>query len=478
MIYDPDGAMDRQPIKPLTTRPGIHQELAQASAARRTDLTLTLLGETGRLDLSPAHDRGAVLTDADFGASSDRPPDDRIARTPGGGIVCRDAQLAGATMDRTNWRGTDLSGSDLTGSRARLAHFDEAALERVSFLRADLVGSSFQRASLGEANFREALLEDADLSGAILRFADFSNAILEGAVLSGADLWGAVLDGASLEGANLAGVTLTEASLKGANLQRANLTGANLGRADLTGADLTDADLRGARLGGATLRDALLRNARLEELDLSTVNLTHVHLSGAWLERTLVTPAQIAGVVGEERAGLYAAARRAYLSLQRNFDTLGDGDAASWAYRRRRRMQKLDARQSAGREWRAGRRWPAMLAGGDYLSDQAAELLCDYGESVQRVLAAMLLVCVAFAALYGALEGVVRLAPGAGDPGMVTRSPRDLALFSLLSMAAAGEKGGLGPSGPAAELLVALETFLGVGLVGLMGFVLGNRINR
>ena len=86
--------------------------------------------------------------------------------------------------------------------------------------------------------------------------------------------------------------------------------------------------------------------------------------------------------MGEEIGGDYAAARRAYLGLERNFRTLGDPDAASWSYRRGRRMGKRAAQTAfvaalRVRDWRG-----AFGYGVSAANDGFSEWVCDYGESM------------------------------------------------------------------------------------------------
>ena len=91
---------------------------------------------------------------------------------------------------------------------------------------------------------------------------------------------------------------------------------------------------------GANLRDAVLRDARLQEVGLSQCEIAHIFLGGAKLDDTQLRLKQLDGAIGEELAGDFERAAQGYLALERNFEGLGDHDAASWAYRRRRRMQK------------------------------------------------------------------------------------------------------------------------------------------
>ena len=102
----------------------------------------------------------------------------------------------------------------------------------------------------------------------------------------------------------------------------------------MVGARLPNADLRGAVFQRVDLTSVDLSRAHLEDVDLSTCALTGALLADAWLDRTNISPAQLV-IVGEELRCDWESAARAYRSLERNFESLGESDAASRAYRRR-----------------------------------------------------------------------------------------------------------------------------------------------
>src|SRR5262249_44927668 len=147
-------------------------------------------------------------------------------------------------------------------------------------------------------------------------------------------------------------------------------------------------------------------DARLQEVGPSRSEIAYIHLGGAKLDDTQLGLKQLGGAIGEELAGEFDRAAQGYLALERNFEGLGDRDAASWAYRRRRRMQRREALEQA-RAARGGRNW-RRAAGryAQYASDQLVEWMCDYGESIPRVLASLAAVYATFTLIY-ALSGSV-----------------------------------------------------------------------
>lgn len=470
---------------------GVFEWLESADPAGRTEAVLRLLEDDpeGPLDLSARGDVRAVLDGIDLGrvslaarvaggegAGAAPPWWDREAR----GVVLRGARLGGAKLSGAVLRGADLRGADLSGAVLGGADLRGARLEEADLRGADLAGADLRGAALGNADLRGAMLEDAKLRRAGLRFAKLGGAALDAVDARRADFWGADLDAATLAGADLRGAVLRETVLRRADLARVLLRRADLGRADFAGADLSGADLRGAQATAARFPGAALRDARLDDLDLSTCDLAHARLCGAALEGARLRAEQFGGAIGEDPAGEFGEARKGYLALERYFQDAGDPGAASWAYRRRRRMQKLEALREARAARAEGRYRAAADAYVNYASDQVVEWVCDYGESAPRVMLSMFAVYLAFTLLYGLTGGVVRTekTPAGGEISVTTRDPLDLAIFSLLAVTAGDPPNGMEPRDNLIILLSGVESLLGVGLTGLLGFVLGNLVRR
>lgn len=438
--------------------PDTFERLTAADAGGRAQIVRLAIAAhpEGRLELPGQDGTGAMLNGVDLA-----------------GADLRMAKLRGASLRGANLERADLKGADLRGAKMGAAKLDGAMVEEADLQNADLVAASLRGASLGGANLKGALLEDADLRGAGLRFAVFEKAFLENAKMDGADFWGGNLAGAVMARARLRGAIFTEANLEGADLSGADLRDARLDKANLKGVNLTGADLRGATLPHVNLREATLRHANLAGVDLSTCDVTHVHVSGALLDRTRLRRGQIGGAIGEELAGRFEDAAQGYLGLEQDFNDLGDPDAASWAYRKRRRMQKVTALQMARQRRGQGHPRAALPFYAKYGRFQFVEWTCDYGESPARVLATLAAVFVLFTLVYLATGSVVR--PGAGP----TRSPLHVAVFSLSSMTTLGAGStGLAPRNAWVSLLAGVQAALGIGLTGLLGFVVGNRIRR
>ena len=445
----------------------VFASLAAATPAARAAAVLGMLDGLGlerRLALGATDGLGAVLDDVALPG----------ARMPS-------ADLSGAKARRADLRRADLAGADLRGADFGGARLAKAHLATANLGGAELGATDLAGADLSKANLAKALCEEANFGGAKLRFADLRDAACEQAKFARADLWGADLTGAECGRADFRRAVLTESTACGADFRGADLRAAVMTRADFRGADLSRADLRGAHVVGADFRGANLQHARLDGLDLTAVALEGVRLAGARLDGARLEWQQFGERLGEEIGGDIEAARGGYLALERVFIALGDTAAASWAYLRRRRMEKRLAWQFARLRWTQRRPWASAKAAGAAAGDQGIEWLCDYGESIGRVIVSLAAVFVGFAVLYVLTESVVRVGPGPNgvEVRQVTASPSDLAIFSLLALTTSGSPVvALQPRDQFVHFLTGVQALFGISLTGLLGFVVGNRIRR
>lgn len=430
--------------------------------------------EQGRLSLHGIRlDRDSLLSRAQAAASPPAWWDGAAALLPG-------ARFKAANLQDAHFSGADLKAADFTGSALRSAVLRGARIELATFTGADATGANFADVAASEAKFQDAMLEDASFEGAVLRFADFTGALLDNADFSGTDLWGAHLDGAEAANASFRKARAAEAKFAGADLSGCDFEDADLKKADFRGAKLRGANLRGAVLTGADLEGCDLTDASLPRVNLSVCNLRHVRIAGAWLETTRMELEQFGGKVGEELTGSWEEARQAYLTLERNFRSLGVPEAASQSYRAARRMGRREARRLATAALRE-RRWrEALPEAARFVGDAFAEWLCDYGESLARVGRAYLVVMVVFAVFYGATGSLLREgATAAAGHLSPTRDVFDLLGFSFLNMATSTTPDiGLKPASHFVYFVGSLQYIVGVVMIGLFGYVLGNRIRR
>ncbi|GJE16955.1 pentapeptide repeat-containing protein [Methylobacterium marchantiae] len=396
------------------------------------------------------------------------------------GLALARAQLDGADLVEADLSGANLSGASLVGALARSARFEGAILEEANFSEADCSGANFTGIVGGEAHFPDAMLEDADFTGATMRFARMQRALLDGASFARADLWGADFTGADADYSRFEGGRLDEANLSDMNLTFANFDGASLKKARLNGSRLRGASLSGVALDGADLSGADLSDTNLVRLNLMSCRLRHARFSGALLTGVRFRADQLGGAVGEEIAGEYEAAQASYLAIEHNMKSIGSHDEASWAYKRGRRMGRLHAGAEARAAWarrtRAPRTWkPVLQSGYRWVADRFVEWLCDYGESLSRIARAFVILIGVFGALFGIAGGLI---PEGGN-GAATYNPLDLLSYSALNMMTANPPEiGVKPVGRFTNLLVGIEGAAGIILMGLFGFVLGNRLRR
>ncbi len=432
---------------------------------------------SARLHLATAADRRTIL-------------DTLIAAHPEGKLVLvgdiearmnlRDVQLPGVKLRGAALAFSDLHKADLSGATLSQADLRHAALEGSNLEGADLTEVDLTDAKLGEARLSGGLLEDARLERASLRFADLREAVLENARLAGADFWGANLDGADFSKVAARGATFGEGRAVGTDFRKSDLRDTDFTNAAVAGALFGGADLRGASVRGADFSGADFSGAALQGVDLSSCKLAGAHWEGAILDQTRFSQEQI-GRVGEETSQAPRRAARAYLALERNFEALGDSSAGSWAYLKRRRMQKMAALSEA-RQAFADRRYAAAAASvATFVGDTLVEGMCNYGESLLRVFGSIAAVYVGFIVIYGVVGGVDRVTPlpGGGQSFHVTRKLMDLAVFSLGAMTTSGaESETLVTAGLYVKLLTGLQALTGIFLTGLLGFVAGHRIRR
>ncbi len=228
------------------------------------------------------------------------------------------------------------------------------------------------------------------------------------------------------------------------------------------------------------MRALILAGSFLQDVDLSRCNLTGVHLGGARLERSRLRQPQIGEALGEERTGQYEEARLGYLALERNFVELGDPNAASWAYLRRRRIEKHQALQHAKAAW-SERKWKDAAGWfAKYAADQVVERLCNYGESISQVLLTMVVVFFLFTLIYGLTGGVLRMRETPqGTVSSPSRSLLDWVNFSMYAMTTSGRHPvGLVPSNEWIQLLIGFQRLLSIALASLVGFVFGHMSRR
>jgi uncharacterized protein YjbI with pentapeptide repeats len=308
-----------------------------------------------------------------------------------------------------------------------------ATLERASF-----VGARLQRAGMIHAH-----LSRADLSGADLRDADLVQADLSSADLGSAELDGAKLYEAHLQQAGLVGAHLRGSEVWGARLQGAHLQGAELQGLDMYGVSTLD----GAYWAGALLDHTRIRRESLGSRIGEETSAHAISVAGLWDKRT--------------KAFDYHDAKEAYLLLKNNFNQIGRYEDASWAYVKEQQMEKMAYHW----EWRSHkvgvqRAWGSFWR---WLRNWAYELLTGYGERPWNPVVGGVVIVLGFAGGFCATRAIANFWDA------VVYSVATLGTFNLAR---------LEPQGRGMEVASSVEAILGISVLALVVFTLGNKMSR
>jgi uncharacterized protein YjbI with pentapeptide repeats len=175
--------------------------------------------------------------------------------------------LSGQTHNQKVYRCAKASGVNFRGSNVSGTDLENAELSRAVFYGANCRNTSFAGADLSNANYQ----------GADLKNCTFSSANLENALFYGADLKDVTMKGANaqngnFEGADLHRGKLSYTSFKNARLFRTSLNTTDCSFVDFSGANLDGADLRGSNLNQADFQNAIVtRNTKFDPNSLSRV---------------------------------------------------------------------------------------------------------------------------------------------------------------------------------------------------------------
>lgn len=340
----------------------------------------------------------------------------------------REAALTG---DKADLRGLDLTGADFRGRTLSRVVFGDhegseppAQLAEATFRGARLERCRFAHCDLDRGDFRAACLRHCDLRYAVVRSGSF-----EEAELVGCDLYRSAFEGGTVfESTRLVDVSLDHARLDGIVDLSPDGLGPARGRQYLLQED-------------AAAYERFLRAGRwyrrLERSDPPEAR--------RFLETALARGPDDAATVYRRLAGMWSGQ--------------GEFRHAGWAYVRARRLERRSLSSAHDGTDTDRVQW-ALMGAADWVSG--------FGEHPLRVIRAAGLL-VLFPAVVYALTGAVHDADG------VTRDPADMLLYSLGQMTTTAPDR-LAAAGWLVELGGELQTLLGIVLLGLFGFVLGQRI--
>jgi hypothetical protein len=320
-------------------------------------------------------------------------------------------------------RGSDLDGAELSGMRFERVVFGlhgatdgvpPATLRDTCFRHCVLVDCKLAGVECAGTDFRLARLEDCDM-----RYASFSRGTFADATLVGCDLYRSAFE---------QGVVLENAVLECVSLNKATLHGI---------VDLGSQSFQ-QRAAPALVQEDEQRYR-------------------AFLERTVQDrPDDVAAALSRR----LEEAARTYRALSGLWSGQGYFPDAAWAYVRTKRLERCSA---SPRHSATPTRWLRWLGLG------LADMLCAFGESLARVLAWVAALAVVPGFVYWATGGV-KPAAGGGDASLA-----DCLLFSAGRLTASTPEH-LSAATPLVEWAGVVQTLLGIALLGLLGFVLGNKL--
>jgi hypothetical protein len=374
---------------------------------------------------------------------------------------------------RHDWRNEDLKGYRFKNERLEGVdfgsqtdvHFEETELVDFNFARAKLVDCHFVNCSLSKCYFSSAWLEDCTL-----KHSTFDRATFSSAVFLRCDLYRTVWVANNLfTNARFSLVSLSQATLSGTlGLRRSAFTRSRPPRVAApqpapTAQESTDAAIADALAESMEARselpgDPLVQTNEHEYRDfLGAIPDAHMTVTkDDSIEERLT-----------EAAGVWR-------NLSALWASQGASADAGWAYVNAKRLERQDASPRRWRHQARGRsrpyrylirvrlwvRWLLLLGAGG---------LCNFGNS--------LLLTVCWVPVFVLSWGVVYWRSGVVHSGRHPASFSKALLFSLAQVANATQTP-LTIHGSTGRVLASIETLLGIALLGLVGFVLGNTIRN
>lgn len=338
-----------------------------------------------------------------------------------------------------NLAGMDLSSIDLSNLRLRNIVFSDF--------------HSRHRTSLTNADFRNSTIENSVFSGAILEGATFRASSLK---------W------CDFRYTRISQSTFQDAHLYGCDFYRANFEGYTL----FEGGRLVGVSLFMANLQGAGIRKENFRGGLLQE-DKSLFEEFHCHF----------------GHVPQDQIQLYVDKRHyeamlVYRHLTGVWTSQGFMQDANWAYVRSKKQEKATLSP-----WHSGQTYGpdhAQVSGPalkrlqlltiikclpKYIGYSIVDAVCGFGESIWRVFVSIMVLIVGSALIYWKTQCLV-------DPNGKTYSDLlDCLVFSLANLTSTSLDR-FAPASRLSECMIAVQSFAGIALVGLFGFILGNKIRN
>jgi len=338
-------------------------------------------------------------------------------------------------LTQYDFTSTDFSGLNLTN----VVFSDFHAHQTIDLSNANFQNCTIQNAKFSGAKFCKTTFRGSNLNWCDFRYANFEQCTFQATRLFGCDFYRTEFIGNNIfEDANLEGVSLYLANLEGAGIRRGNL-GHRILQEDKT----------------------LFREYHRH----------YAHISPADIQQHIDKCFQEASVV--------------YRALMGTWTSKGLLEDASWAYVKLKRMETLTF--APWRSWKIySQDHDKDLKGAHlffsrvrivfkylpkYVSNLFIDALCGFGESIGKVVTTFLFLFLVCGLYYRVSQGVV------DKNGGVIVSLADNLLFSLGNLVSVSFDRLL-PANSQTEFVMAFQSIVGIMLVGLLGFILGNKIRN
>ena len=350
---------------------------------------------------------------------------------------------------------------------------------------------SIKRTKKTDLDLSNSDLSSIDLSSDAIRFElsrrnfPFSHPPLWYRVSPG----GINLSGADFSNSNLSNALLWRGDFSKAKFISSNLENSDLGDSILENANFTNANLKNARLIRSKLNGACFIRTNLYNTDLRGVDLSNVksfegaYFCGVNLNDSSINRDQIKNCIGEEIDKDFIKAKEAYIALKNNFLSLGKYNDASWAYIKERQMDRksnnpLQAKLYYGNLELNHPEKPISFESLlfnlrhfiKWITCWIDELICGYGEMPFRVITWTLIIIFLFSYLYFLSRGI----SNSSDIPLMKIDYLEYSLFSFSTMSLAD----IIAVNHIAKILTCIESILGICMLSLFMFTLGNRIEK
>jgi uncharacterized protein YjbI with pentapeptide repeats len=370
---------------------------------------------------------------------------------------------------RHNWRGEDLKGCRLENDL--LTKVDFGAVEDLHFENMELVGLKFDHATLTNCSFincriSECFFASAWLDRCTFKHSTFDRSTFSGAVFVRCDLYRTVFLANNLfTHVVFSLVSLSQATLIGTlGLRRSAFVGARASRSRREATPRptwASQGNRGTTVAVRTPAESMKVRGTLPKDPLIQMDEAEYR---ALLEQV---PDMTVGV-DASLDGRLAEAADVWRNLSALWTSQGASADAGWAYVQAKRLERADA---------SPRRW--CHQGADERSPThrfltwsllwIADALCGFGNSLLRAICWLPVLVLAW--------GLVFWASGVVHSGRSTASFPKAMLFSMTQVTTVTPTA-LHIQGSTGHVLASVETLLGIALLGLIGFVLGNTIRN